>query len=480
MRVLLVFKDSVAIERLAICFLSAALKEKGHEVRLAIVGVTEHADILRTVEDFQPEVIGYSAMTGEHETLLELNRELKSIHDFYAIMGGPHPTFCPDVIEEVSLDAICTGEGDAVFPEFCRRLEAGEDYWKVSTFNVKHEGEIIVNPKTDLVAELDDLPYPDRQILYDADPQFIKTTTKFFMAARGCPYRCSYCFNVKYNETYKGKGKIIRCRSPEKVIREIEWVMENNYIRHVSFIDDLFILKSKNWIREFAALYKERIGLSFDCTVRANAVRDEVIAILKDAGMTFVWMGVESGDEIAANKILHRDMTNDHIINAANILRSNGVRLFTLNIVGLPLEDPFESDLKTLDLNIKLKPAYGGSSILYPYPGSPIEKIVRDRGYFDGEPKYLETYKRSSMLNFSSPMDRRRIENLHKLFGVIVNFPVLRPFARFFCGLPFYGLYRGIYYLWYGYSYKVKLNPIDWRRGGKVYIGIFFQMLAKS
>jgi len=480
MRVLLIYKNTVAIERMAICCISAALKEKGHEVRLGIVGVTPHADILQIVKDFKPGVVGYTAMTGEHETLLDLNREFKAFHDFFAVMGGPHATFCPDVLEEEGLDAICTGEGDIVFPELCRRLEAGEAFWNVSTFNVKRNGEIIRNLKTDLVEDMDDLPYPDRKILYDTDPQFKRTSSKFFMAARGCPYKCSYCFNVKYNEAYKGKGKIIRCRSPEKVIREIEWTKERYYMEHISFIDDLFILKPKDWIKEFARLYKERIGLTFDCTVRANAVRDETIAILKDAGMTFVWMGVESGDEEVANSILARDMTNDHIINAANILRSNGVRLFTLNIVGLPMEDPFESDLKTLDLNIKLRPAYGGSSILYPYPGSPIEKIVRERGYFDGEPKYLETYKRSSMLNFSSPMDRRRIENLHKLFGIIVNFPILRPFAKFLCGLPLSGLYRSLYYLWYGYSFKVKLNPINWRREGAYFVGLFFRMFAKS
>ncbi|MDA1091451.1 MAG: radical SAM protein, partial [Proteobacteria bacterium] len=301
MRVLLVYKNTIAIERIAICCLSAALKEKGHEVRLVIVGITDHADILQTVKDFRPGVIGYTAMTGEHDTLLDLNREFKTFHDFFAVMGGPHATFCPDVLEEEGLNAICTGEGDLVFPELCRCLDAGEDYTTVSTFNFRLDGKIISNPKADLVEDLDDLPFPDRQILYDADPQFLKTSTKFFMAARGCPYKCSYCFNVKYNEAYKNKGKIIRCRSPEKMIQEIEWVIDNHFIRHVSFIDDLFILKPKEWIREFADLYKERIGLPFDCTVRANAVRDETIATLKDAGMAFVWMGVESGDEVAAN-----------------------------------------------------------------------------------------------------------------------------------------------------------------------------------
>ena len=129
------------------------------------------------------------------------------------------------------------------------------------------------------------------------------------MAARGCPYKCSYCFNVKYNENYKGKGKVVRCRTPRQIIDEIKWVMERYPLDHVSFLDDLFILKPKEWLVEFSRLFKEEIGLQWSCTVRANTANlggETTISMLSDSGLSWVWMGVESGDQKVANEILVR------------------------------------------------------------------------------------------------------------------------------------------------------------------------------
>lgn len=480
MKIALAFKDSVAIERLAICYLSAALKAAGHDVRLFILGVTQRRDIWALFRDFKPQVVGYSAMTGEHVALAELNRELKRDFNFYAVFGGPHPTFSPNFIDEPGVDAICTGEGDRTFPEFLRRMEAGEDYWMAPTFAVKRSERTYLNPKGPLIHDLDELPMLDRSILYQADIAFRKTTTKYFMAARGCPFECAYCFNVEYNKAYKGKGRIIRCHSPERFIQDIEWVRARYPLDHVSIIDDLFVLKPRWWLEEFAKLYKERVGLPWDCTVRANVVKDEMVAMLRDAGLKFVWMGVESGDEKAANEILRRDLSNDQLLEGAAILKRHGVGLYTLNIMGLPVEDPFVSDLKTLDLNIAMRPDYGGSSILYPFPGSPIEGYLKKNGYLVEGSEYYETYKRSSMLNFGSEAIRHRIENLHKLFGILVSFPSLRPLAKFLCDLPLGRLYYMLYYLWYGYCYKIKLSPIKWRQEGWIFFQIFLRMVAKT
>jgi hypothetical protein len=148
--------------------------------------------------------------------------------------------------------------------------------------------------------------------------------------------------------------------------------------------------------------------------------------------------------------------------------------------MGLPVDDPFESDLKTLDLNIMMRPDYGGSSILYPFPGSPIEGYLKEKGYLVEGSEYYETYKRSSMLNFGSEAIRRRIENLHKLFGIVVGIPSLRPLVRFLCDLPLGKLYYMLYYLWYGYRYKVKLSPIKWRQEGWIFFQVFLRMVAKT
>ena len=87
---------------------------------------------------------------------------------------------------------------------------------------------------------MNELPFPDRQVLYDADPNLANVGAKSFVSARGCPYKCSYCFNKQYNENYKGLGQIIRARSPEKVIREIEGVLKNYPLNMVNMNDDVF------------------------------------------------------------------------------------------------------------------------------------------------------------------------------------------------------------------------------------------------
>lgn len=481
MRVLLIFKDSVAVERMAVIQISAALKKAGHEVRMWIASVNEPAALHKIMGEFKPQILGYSAMTGEHIPLVALNNDLRKQYDFYTVFGGPHATFCHDFIEEDGVDAICIGEGDTVFPEFCDKMERGEDYWNTSTFHVKHDGELYKNDLSTLVAELSDLDLPDRKLLYDLDPNMAKMGTKYFMAARGCPYKCSYCFNVKYNENYKDKGKVVRSRTPLQVIEEIEWVRENYPLDHVSFLDDLFILKPREWLLEFAEIYKDRIALPWSCTVRANTVKNDMIAILKDSGLTWVWMGVECGDEEVADKVLARGLTNREIVAAGRILEANGVGLIAQNLIGLPVDDPIEADLKTLDLNIELRPSLGWSSILYPYPGSPIEKYARMSGHLVGEPTYMETNKRSSMLEFGSESKRRKIENVHKLFGIVVRFPWLRPHVEFLASLPLTGLYRFIWYAWYGYCIKIKLTRIkSYRRELPYFIGLFFRMLVKS
>ncbi len=485
MKVLLIFKDSVAVERMAICYISSALKKAGNDVKLWIMNVNPVEQLHQYMSEYQPDIVGYSSMTGEHIPLMALNQELKEQYDFFSVFGGPHTTFAPSFIEEeTSLDAACTGEGDLVFPELCRRMETGEKYWLTPTFDVRHEGKVYRNPLGDLTPTLELLDFPDRQILYDADPRLSKLGTKYFMAARGCPYKCSYCFNVKYNENYKGKGKVVRCRTPRQIIDEIKWVMERYPLDHVSFLDDLFILKPKEWLVEFSRLFKEEIGLQWSCTVRANTANlggETTISMLSDSGLSWVWMGVESGDQKVANEILVRGLTNNEITAATQLLHKYNVGTIAQNLIGLPVSNPIETDLVTLDFNIALQPSLGHPSILYPYPGSPIEAYAREHGYLEGEPEYMETTKRSSMLKFPLEEDKRKLENLHHLFGIIVRFPILRPYVEFLISLPLTILYRAIFYLWYGYCFKIKLAKIKkLHKEISYFTGLFFRMLAKS
>ena len=529
MKVLLICKEMIAYERTAIMVLGSKLKEDGHEVRAAVLkqptpvkkkkkkfkfkfllnseayasessdeilkdkSLEEQAnsskmkfqEALEKARKFKPDVVGYSVMTGEHYEVIEFNKLLKKEMKFISVMGGPHPTFNKEVIEEDGIDAICTGEGDTAFSEFVTKLQNKEPHWMTKSFHVKHEGEIYRNGLGQLVNDLNDLPFPDRSVLYDADPNLSKVGLKSFIAGRGCPYKCSYCFNKQYNENYKGLGQIIRARSPEKVIQEIEGVMQNYNLDIVNMNDDVFMLKPNGWLTEFAKLYKERINLPFSCNVRASSVKEEDIKSLAEAGMTHVWMGVERGDEEAANRIFLRNTTNETIIKVNNQFLKYGVKVNTFNIMGLPLEKAFETDLKTLDLNIRLKSNFASFGLLYPFPGTAIEKMAVADGYFkvDKDTMYLESNKNKSMLTFRTALEGRRVENLQKLAGIVVDLPFLRPLMPFLCKLPLTKFYHLLFYIHLGYGHKIKSSPLNLKKFLKelpVMFGYFKTLVFKS
>jgi radical SAM superfamily enzyme YgiQ (UPF0313 family) len=82
------------------------------------------------------------------------------------------------------------------------------------------------------------------------------------MASRGCPYRCTFCFNnffAELPEDKKTKGKYVRLRSVEHVMDElIEAKNRYKNIRYMDFQDDVFTT-SKEWLQEFLPRYKKEI-----------------------------------------------------------------------------------------------------------------------------------------------------------------------------------------------------------------------------
>jgi len=480
MKVLFILNESTMHERMGIMCLSSALKERGHTVRLVLIERLGRRAIEERIDRDKPDIIAYSAMTGEHADLLEFNRVLKKKFCFVSVFGGPCATFFPDLINEDGVDAICVGEADRAFPEFCSRMGEGGEHWKTPNFLCRHQDVVFRNPPMPLIEDLDSLPFPDRALMYEADPPLLKEGHKMFFAGRGCPQKCSYCFNSTYNELYKNKGAVVRLRSPENIILEIIDVKSSYPLNVVWIDDDNFLAKPRTWLANFAKLYKEKVGLPLSINIRANFITENMISCLKDAGLDSVWMGVECGNEEKANVILKREMTNAANERAAALLHQYKIKFITQNLIGLPVSDSFETDLETLDFNIRLQPTFGWASILYPYPGTAIETYAKEHGFLEGKARLLETNKRSTAFHFSAA-EARRINNLHKLFGLIVRFPFLRKHVDRLCSLPMDALYVVLFYVWYGYNIKFRIYPfISLREEIMNYIVLCFKFVKKT
>lgn len=405
------------MEPLGLMYLSASAKREGHKTRL----VTTSDCLESAIADFEPQVIGYSVMTGDQNFYLDLNRKLKEKASFLSIFGGPHPTFFPDLIKEEGVDVVCRGEGEEAFARLLSSLETKKDISKIGNLWVKSDGRISQNAITSF-SGIDSLAFPDRDLI--ANFKGVGDgPIKHFIASRGCPFNCSYCFNEQYSQLYSGKGSRVRTRSVDSVIEEIKQVVKDPSTKFVYFQDDTFTL-NKEWLKEFSEKYAQEIKIPFHCHVRANTLDEERASYLKDAGCFSVHIAAETANDRIRNEVLSRNMTREQIVKASKILEQKGIKFMMQNIIGLPT-GTIEDDIATLELNIECKPDYAWASIFQPYPGTRLGEYSRKEGFYTGDINNLASnFFDASPLNFPDEY-KSQLSNLQKLFAIFVEYPEL-------------------------------------------------------
>lgn len=473
-KIIFIINDFV-IDPLGIMYLSAALKNAGHEVSIiktvyrdyeknaltnekhstTEVILNEEA-IIRSVQKENPDIVAYSTTTGMHQYYIRINKRIKESMSVFSIFGGPHPTFFPEFIHEDGIDAVCIGEADHVFVEFVNKKSAGLDFASTENFWIKdNKGNVKKNKLRPLIDNLDSLPYPDRELIYKFESSF-KNPIKNFIIGRGCPYDCTYCFNHAYYQLYAGKGRRVRLRSPENVISEIQLVMHSAPLNIVYFQDDIFIL-SHTWLQKFLPLYISEIKLPYHCHLRADLVTEKLLIMLKEFGCLSVTLALESGNDNIRNNLLKRKMSKEQIYAACSLLKRYKIHFRTENMVGLPGESISEV-LETLRMNIRCKPDIGWASLYQPYPKTHLGTKCQEMGLYDGSFQAIRpSFFEKSILPLKG---KRKIENMQKFFSLIVEFPFLLPVVLLLINLPSNKIFNKMYKFWKEYCYSRRLyNP---------------------
>jgi len=455
MKVLFIIKDIESAEPIGIMQISALLKKHNHDT---FYSGTEGIDLHALIQRIKPDIIGYGVCTGFHNYYQKLNFHLKESFSFISIFGGPHPTFFPEFIKEKGVDIICRGEGEYAMLDLCNYLEESKDIRDIENLWVKQNDKIFKNKLRPLITNLDELPWPDRETSFTLDSSFKDYGARSFISTRGCPFECSYCFNATYLDIYSAVWKKCRVRSPEDLVNEIYEIKTTTTLRFVQFRCSIFPWNIE-WLTKFSNLYKIKIGLPFYCHVRADLLNSENVKLMAEAGCYSVNMGIECGDEDFRKKVFNRHITNEQIISACNILHENNVKILSDNMVCLP-GGSLEMDMNTFKLNVKCKVEYPLAMILQPYPGTGIEKYCIDNGYFNGNyDKIYFNYYNTSPLDFEDKMEKRKMENFHKLFAFSTEFPWAIKFVKFISKFPPNIFFVMIFRLWYSWCYNYRIMP---------------------
>lgn len=402
--------------------ISAVLKKAGHETDLLIVSTVDRDQIGRRVTAFRPGLVALSLTSGFFRMGTEIAGIVGKEHRIPVILGGVHPTLCPeDSIAVEGVSAICRGEGEYPMLEFCAALEGGGDPTGIQNLWVKKGDGIFRNDIRPLIADLDSLPFPDREIFRFGDMIKVYAEAEF-MGSRGCPYKCAYCVNHALVELYRGKGAYVRFRSVDNLLNEVAQVMERfPGIWHLGFHDDTFTLNPR-WLKEFAEKYPARCKKPFWCNATASSITPEVVGLLKQAGCMEVRIGVESGNDKIRKEILQKDVAREEIVRAFSLLREGGVATYAFNMVGLPYETP-ETLQETIRLNQEIRPKNVFCSVFQPYPGTKAYEICRDNGWITG--KAVGSYFEADYTIEQPTISRREVLFYYDIFRDIVRWPRL-------------------------------------------------------
>jgi len=437
----ILFLQNIWFECLGTISLIAKAKQMGFNASIAIGKDTE---LLKEVRSLRPRFVGFSCVTGVQNWALEMCRLIKMNVDqnIITVMGGPHPTYFPEVLQQHRyLDVICIGEGEETLIDLIRAEKFPQDFQNISNIHVRSGNEIITNPIRSLIHDLDSLPFCDRDSIYRY-PIIRDNPVKRLISSRGCPHNCSFCFNHSMKKLYQGKGLYVRKRSVNHVLAELDEVAHKCSVTTFLFEDDLFAVNRK-WLLEFCQEYPRRFSTQFICYVRADSIDQDSVKALKDAGCYNIVMGVETGDELLRNEVLHKNISDAQLKKAAAMFHENELNFCTTNILGLPGETRSHA-LKTISLTWELNPTFTWCSVFQPYPRTDLgEKVIREKLVNHLELDAIEpNYHSNSLLK---QPDIGFSVNLHKFFYILFSNPALYPIIKPLLFLPPNALYTLIH-----------------------------------
>jgi len=461
--------------------ISAYLRKNGHRTRMIFIpdpygdnlhyGIKRYEDaVLDQVVSLcrNSDLIGMTLMTNFFDGAVQVTERIKRDLKVPVIWGGVHPTIRPEESLEHA-DLVCVGDGEEALLELANSMAAGRDYTATQNIWLKKSGVIVKNPVRPLTTDLDAYPVPDysmedHHVLFDGriQPLTAELTRQFLergtvshylhktgyqtMTGRGCPHKCTYCINDAIKSIYGSQG-YLRWRSTDHVMQELLWVKEHMpYVGFVWISDDAFFARNTAALQEFCRVYKEKIGLPFSCLASPLTVNEEKMALLVDAGMIYVQMGIQTGSAKIQELFNRKTMSNEKVMQAVRIINKYKDRMFPPSYDFI-LDVPYETDQDVID-SLKLiaqfpKPFQLQPFALVLYPGTKLHdmatrdgKVLDERrevyakSYTMREPNYLNLLMTLAKRGrFPSPLLRLLVSSP---LVDILNSGLLRPFFKWF------------------------------------------------
>jgi len=221
-----------------------------------------------------------------------------------------------------------------------------------------------VGQMPDLMTNLDLFPWPERNdtpIQYYNEPSCYGRNV-VMISSRGCRLNCSYCtINNFYGQ------KVIRTRSAENVVDEMEYLKNNYRFDEIYFDDDNITAKAGHLELICDEIIRRKLKVSWVC-MGDGLIPLASIDKLARAGCTMYKFGVEHFDPEVL-KAIPKPLNFQKVYDIVTRCKRNKIKTHLTFMVGLP-HSTFKKDINMVKQVIQINPTAVQFAIATPYPGT--------------------------------------------------------------------------------------------------------------
>lgn len=333
-------------------------------------------EVVEKVKISLPDIIGLTINIANVKESIDLAKKLKAKFKIPIIAGGPFAssTYEP-ILKTGFIDLIIRGESEITFLELMKDFS---NFSKIQGISFLKDGKVICTPNRPLIKDLDELPFPAYDMLPDLRLYHGRARRKPFapiLTSRGCPFLCIYCDRGVFGATF-------RKRSPQGVIKEIEFLIRKYGVKQIDILDDNFTLDIKRAEKILDLLIRKKYDLIFNFPngLRADILTPDLVKKMAKAGVYKAAVGVESGDENIL-KLIKKSLDLNKVETAVKLFKKEGILVSGFFMIGLPYETP-QTMQKTIDFAKKLDVDFANFAMVVPFPRTELYDLIKKEGKF--------------------------------------------------------------------------------------------------
>lgn len=370
---------------LGLLYLAAVLKKNNITVDFIDGYLAGWEGIEKKIEDYMPSIAGITCHTYARQKALKAAAMVKAkTPGAVVVLGGAHATLMyRQLLEHYSaVDMVVRGEGEITFLEICQ----GKDLEDINGLVYRDGSGIVVNPERELIANLDELPFPSWEMVdlkkYPSDGRGVyngidigKEPCVPVLLSRGCIGTCVFCCD-------RLLWKRWRRRTAGNMADELETLNKSYGMKRFNFNDDLFTADRSAAARLCEEIMKRGLTIAFEIVSRTDCLSIDLLKLLKKAGCFKICFGIETASPELLKR-MKKFIDPGLSENAIRMTKSVGIRASALLIAG-NLGETRNTINETVDFINRADPDdIGLANGLRVLPGTELYEHAKEIGFIN-------------------------------------------------------------------------------------------------